>query len=165
LAEQQLLAVDTAKTTTKTSKTMHGINEIKKQNAQAKANYDNSRQGTFCVLQNGNILLRSGAQSKTIESKEEAAEFLDQVRGRTSGFVRGVVQGHFPQQDLEQQFEDSRNGTYSVLDDGSILIRNGLTARTNDDKQSVAEFLAKVLDRPTEFVRGVVKSYFEPATA
>lgn len=143
---------------------MHGINEIKKQNAQAKANYDNSRQGTFCVLQNGNVLLRSGAQSKTIECKEEAAEFLDLVRGRTSGFIRGVVQAHFPQQ-TEQDFEDSRNGTYSVLDDGSILIRNGLSARTIDDKQSAAEFLAKVLDRPTEFVRGVVKSYFEPATA
>jgi hypothetical protein len=144
---------------------MHGINEIKKQNAQAKANYDNSRQGTFCVLQNGNVLLRSGAHSKTIENEGEAAEFLNHVRGRTSGYVRGVVQGYFPQPDFEQDFENSRNGTYSVLDSGSILIRNGLSSKTIDAPQDIVEFLGKVVDRETELVRNAVKSYFAPALA
>ena len=74
---------------------MYGINEIKKQNAQKQADHDNSRKGTFCVLRDGSILLRSGPSSKTIDSKEDAAAFLETVRERSSGFIRGVVQSHF----------------------------------------------------------------------
>jgi hypothetical protein len=74
---------------------MYGINEIKKQNAQKQADHENSRNGTFCVLRDGSILLRSGSASKTIDSKEDAAAFLETIRERSSGFVRGVVQSYF----------------------------------------------------------------------
>jgi len=74
---------------------MYGINEIKKQNAQKQADLENSRNGTFCALRDGTILLRSGVASKTIDSKEDAAAFLETIRGRSSGFVRSVVQSYF----------------------------------------------------------------------
>ena len=74
---------------------MDGINEIKTQTAQKQADIENSRNGTFCVLRDGSILLRSGSASKTIDSKEDAAAFLETVRERSSGFIRGVVQSYF----------------------------------------------------------------------
>jgi len=74
---------------------MYGINEIKKQNAQKQADHDNSRKGTFCVLRDGSILLRSGVSSRVLDSDVDITTFLESVRGRSSGVVREVVQSHF----------------------------------------------------------------------
>ena len=74
---------------------MQGINEIRKANAQAQADFDNARDGTFAVLHNGGILLRNGVFSKTIDDKDEAAAFLDKVRGASTGIVRLAVKSYW----------------------------------------------------------------------
>lgn len=74
---------------------MYGINEIKKQNSQKQADFDNARNGTFCVLSSGGILIRSGVFSKTIDDKEKVGEFLDKVKGKSTGIIRSVVQSYF----------------------------------------------------------------------
>lgn len=74
---------------------MYSINEIRKQNNQKQADFDNARDGTFCVLRNGGILLRHGARSKTIDDKQEAADFLARVKDKGTGFIKVVVKEHF----------------------------------------------------------------------
>lgn len=74
---------------------MYGINEIRKQNAQKRADFENSRDGTFAVLRHGGILLRSGVRSRVIDDKEEAAAFLASVRDKGTGYIKKVVQSHF----------------------------------------------------------------------
>jgi hypothetical protein len=74
---------------------MYGINEIKKQSAQAKADHENSRKGTYCVLRDGSILLRSGVATRVLDSEVDTTDFLESIRGRSSGIVRKVVQSHF----------------------------------------------------------------------
>jgi hypothetical protein len=74
---------------------MQNINTIARLNAQERADHENSRNGTYCVLRNGGILLRNGVCSKTLDDAEEAAGFLEQVRGKHSGIVRQVVQRFF----------------------------------------------------------------------
>ena len=74
---------------------MYHVSEIRKQNAQRKADFDNSRDGTFAVLRHGGILLRSGARSRTIDDKEEAAAFLAKVRDKGTGYIKQVVKSYF----------------------------------------------------------------------
>lgn len=74
---------------------MYGINEIRKQNCQNKADLDNARAGTYCILRSGGILIRSGVFSKTIDDLQDASAFLQKVQGRTSGIVRKVVESYF----------------------------------------------------------------------
>jgi hypothetical protein len=74
---------------------MQNINTIARLNAQERADHENSRNGTYCVLRHGGILLRSGVRSKTLDNPEEAAGFLEQVRGKNSGIIRQVVQSFF----------------------------------------------------------------------
>jgi hypothetical protein len=74
---------------------MTGINEIRKANAQKKADFDNARDGTFCTLRHGGILLRCGPRSKTIDDKAEADEFLARVRDKGTGYVKQVVKSYF----------------------------------------------------------------------
>lgn len=74
---------------------MYHISETRKQNAQKKADFDNARDGTFCVLRHGGILLRNGARSKTIDDKQEAASFLHKVRDKGTGYVKQIVQSYF----------------------------------------------------------------------
>lgn len=76
---------------------MYGINEIRKQNSQRKADFDNARDGTFAVLRHGGILLRNGVRSRTIDDKVEAAEFLAKVKDKGTGYVKQVVQSYFEQ--------------------------------------------------------------------
>jgi hypothetical protein len=74
---------------------MYGINEIKKINSQKQADHDNSRAGTYCVLRNGGILIRSGVFTKTLDDKEDVQSFVEKVKGKSSGIVRNVVQSYF----------------------------------------------------------------------
>jgi hypothetical protein len=74
---------------------MYSISEIRKQNAQKKADFDNARDGTFCTLQGGGILLRHGARSKTIDDHKEANEFLERVRGKSTALIRDIVISYF----------------------------------------------------------------------
>lgn len=74
---------------------MQNINTIARLNAAQRADLENSRNGTYCVLRNGEILLRSGVSSKVIEDRKEAASFIEKVKGQSSGFVRLIVQGFF----------------------------------------------------------------------
>lgn len=73
---------------------MYGINEIKKQNVQNDADLKNSRDGTFAVLRDGSILIRSGIRSKNLEGSD-ASEFLDKVRDKSTGFIRETVKSYF----------------------------------------------------------------------
>lgn len=74
---------------------MYGINEIKKQNCQKQADFDNARNGTYCVLRHGGVLIRSGVFSKTLDDKQDVANFLGKVLGKSTGVVRSVVQSYF----------------------------------------------------------------------
>ena len=74
---------------------MYHINEIRKRNSQHKADLDNAREGTFCTLRCGGILLRKGAVSKTIDDKQEAATFLARVRDKGTGYTKQVVKSYF----------------------------------------------------------------------
>jgi hypothetical protein len=74
---------------------MQNINTIARLNAQQRADLDNSRNGTYCVLRHGGVLLRSGVTSKTLDNPDEVKGFLAQVRGKHSGIVRKVVQSFF----------------------------------------------------------------------
>ena len=74
---------------------MNGISEIRKANAQRKADFDNARDGTFAVLRHGGILLRCGARSKTIDDKVDAAAFLAKVKDKGTGYVKNVVKSYF----------------------------------------------------------------------
>jgi len=85
-------------TPVKTTTTMQNINTIARLNAQQRADLDNSRNGTYCVLRHGGVLLRSGVTSKTLDSPDEVKGFLAQVRGKHSGIVRKVVQSFFAPQ-------------------------------------------------------------------
>jgi sensor histidine kinase regulating citrate/malate metabolism len=76
---------------------MMGVSEIRKINSQRKADFDNARDGTFCVLRHGGILIRNGARSKTIDDKAEAAEFLAKVKDKGTGYVKQVVKSYFEQ--------------------------------------------------------------------
>jgi hypothetical protein len=77
---------------------MQNINTIARLNAQQRADHDNSRKGTFCVLRHGGILLRNGVRSKTLDEPEEASSFLKQVRGKNSGLVRKLVESYFQEE-------------------------------------------------------------------
>ena len=79
---------------------MYGINEIKKQNSQKQADYDNARAGTYCVLRHGGILIRSGVFSKTLDDKQDVANFLGKVTGKSTGVVRKVVESYFPKKEV-----------------------------------------------------------------
>jgi hypothetical protein len=74
---------------------MQNINTIARLNAHERADHENSRNGTYCVLRHGGILLRNGVRSKTLDNPEEAAGFLEQVRGKNSGLVRKLVESYF----------------------------------------------------------------------
>ena len=74
---------------------MYHITETRKQNGQRKADLDNAREGTFAVLRNGGILLRNGVFSKTIDDKNEAAEFLAKVKDKGTGYVKLVVKSYW----------------------------------------------------------------------
>lgn len=73
---------------------MYHVSEIRKINSQKRADVSNSREGTFCSLRDGSVLIRNGARSKTIE-KTAAIEFLEQVRGQSTGFIKNLVLSHF----------------------------------------------------------------------
>lgn len=74
---------------------MNCISIKSKRDAQEKADLDNARDGTFCVLKHGGILLRSGAVSKTIDNKDEVASFLAKVRDKGTGYIKLVVKSYF----------------------------------------------------------------------
>ena len=74
---------------------MYSINEIRKQNNQRKADFDNARDGTFAVLRDGGILLRHGVFSKIIDDKAEAADFLAKVKDKGTGYVKLVVKSYW----------------------------------------------------------------------
>jgi hypothetical protein len=74
---------------------MYHINEIRKQNAQKQADLNNAREGTFCVLRDGSVLLRNGVFSKTIDDKADAASFLERVRDQSTGVIKGIVKSYF----------------------------------------------------------------------
>lgn len=74
---------------------MNGISEIRKINSQRKADLDNSRNGTFCTLANGGVLIRSIRSSKTLDGPD-AQEFLAKVRDKGTGYIKTVVAGYFP---------------------------------------------------------------------
>ena len=77
---------------------MNHISEIRKQNAQTKADLDNSQQGRFTTLSNGGILLSCGGRCKTLEpdrDKADVAAFLEKVRDKSSGVIREVVKSYF----------------------------------------------------------------------
>lgn len=73
---------------------MHGINEIRKQNAQKQADFENARDGTYCVLRHGGVLIRSIRSSKTLDG-DDAKEFLAKVRDKGTGYVKQVVNSYF----------------------------------------------------------------------
>lgn len=73
---------------------MFGINEIRKQNNQRKTDLDNSRDGTFCTLANGGVLIRSIRSSKTLDGPD-AQEFLAKVKDKGTGYIKTVVAGYF----------------------------------------------------------------------
>lgn len=74
---------------------MQNINTIARLNAQQRADHENTRNGTYCVLRHGGVLLRSGVRSKTLDDPKEASSFLAQVRGKNTGIIRKVVQSFF----------------------------------------------------------------------
>lgn len=73
---------------------MYGINEIKKQNCQTNADIENSRNGTFCVLHNNEVLIRFGPRSKVLPVKDGEA-FLKEVSGKSTGVIREKVASYF----------------------------------------------------------------------
>ena len=74
---------------------MYSISEIRKQNNQKKTDLDNARDGTFCILRHGGVLIRSIRSSKTLEGRD-AKEFLDKVKDKGTGYVKQVVNSYFP---------------------------------------------------------------------
>jgi hypothetical protein len=82
-----------AKTNTTTD--MQNINTIARLNAQQRADHENSRKGTFCVLRHGGVLLRNGVRSLVLDDPKEATEFIKNARGKHSGLVRKLVESYF----------------------------------------------------------------------
>lgn len=74
---------------------MYGINEIRKQNAQKKADHENSRDGTFCVLKDGTVLLRKDIRSRMITEEEEVRKFLTEVRDKPTAEIKAAVLARF----------------------------------------------------------------------
>lgn len=77
---------------------MYGINEIKKQNAQNKADSDHSAIARFTALRDGGVLLHCNGIARTLEKgrdDEAIAKFFDKVRGKTSGQVANIVREYF----------------------------------------------------------------------
>lgn len=74
---------------------MYGISEIQKQNAHNRAEHEHSREGTFCVLQDGSVLLRRSGSSRNLTDKEEVARFLDEVRDATAGQIKNTVKKYW----------------------------------------------------------------------
>lgn len=59
---------------------------------------DDARDGTFCVLSIGNVLLRSGGRSKTLERDRDGVavgEFLESVRNKSTSQIRETVKSYF----------------------------------------------------------------------
>jgi len=74
---------------------MNCISIKSKRDHKEKADLDNARDGTFCTLRHGGILLRSGARSRTIDDVKEAAAFLAKVRDKGTGYVKLTVKSYF----------------------------------------------------------------------
>lgn len=73
---------------------MYHISEIRKQNSQKQADHENARDGTFCTLANGGVLIRSSRSSKVLDDKD-AEEFLAKVKDKGTGYVKKVVASYF----------------------------------------------------------------------
>lgn len=77
---------------------MYGINEIQKQNARTKAEQDNWKVANWTKLRHGGILLSFNGRSKTLDEKEDIAEFHAKIKGdeNNSARVRHLVESYFP---------------------------------------------------------------------
>lgn len=73
---------------------MYSLSTIRRINNQKQADLDNSRDGTFCTLSNGGVLIRSIRSSKTLDGPD-AQEFLAKVRDKGTGYIKTVVAGYF----------------------------------------------------------------------
>ena len=74
---------------------MYPLNTIQKQNGLKQVDHENAREGTFCVLQDGSILIRNRNAARTIEDKKAAKAFLESVRGKSTGAIKEIVLSHF----------------------------------------------------------------------
>lgn len=73
---------------------MYSINEIRKQNSQKQADFENARDGTFCTLRCGGVLIRSIRSSKVLDG-DDAKAFLTKVKDKGTGYVKQVVNSYF----------------------------------------------------------------------
>lgn len=73
---------------------MFSINEIRKQNSQKQADFENSRDGTYCSLRCGGVLIRSIRSSKVLDG-DDAKAFLAKVKDKGTGYVKQVVKSYF----------------------------------------------------------------------
>lgn len=73
---------------------MYPLNTLKKLNKQKQADFENSRDGTFCTLVHGGVLIRSIRSSKVLDG-DDAKAFLAKVKDKGTGYIKQVVKSYF----------------------------------------------------------------------